>query len=470
MHADVATKHNVNLGAFDKLHRKHICRKLHLRSMQVAAIRPCTSLQAGMMSQLLHSGGSSYLYHSTFQLKEDVDLEDLRDAWDVVLEKYEMLRTGFTTVEDLQHPFAMITYRARAVDSPVRLLSEANVDARVLRHQAGSEIVSRPHNLPWRVALWESNGAKLMDLSIFHGIYDATSLRLMLSDVIRTYQGNLPLALPTSIDKALIKIMQGNLSRDPDIEDYWKSSADQLSVSRFPELSPLRSSHQKLRTCRQDSSRSLSELSSQCRQAHVTMQAASLAAWARVLSAYLGESIVTVGTVLSGRTENATEDAPFPCVATVPVSINTSQDDAQLLQSLMHITARSQSSQFVPLADIQRWVGHDRDALFDTLFAYQKQEPSDAGVHAPWIVVDEDVSLNVMYLIPAHFDQLLTRTSIPCPSKSNQDVMMCSIFASHSVPIDYRLHRLHEYCLKWMMLFKISWYPQTSIGLDPCGR
>jgi hypothetical protein len=118
-----------------------------------------------------------------------------------------------------------------------------------------------------------------------------------------------------------------------------------------------------------------------------SIQAVGQAAWARILSAYLGEESVCFGVVLSGR--DAIPDADlvaFPCLITVPFGFTmTDKTNDALVQAAMRFNSSVRKHQLNRISDIQRWT--KRDVLFDTIFAYQKT--IDESAVPQWEVIEE---------------------------------------------------------------------------------
>src|SRR5439155_21907069 len=54
--------------------------------------------------------------------------------------------------------------------------------------------------------------------------------------------------------------------------------------------------------------------------------------------------------------------------------------------------ARLLEHQFTPLSSIQRWTVHPEGKIFDTLFAYQKIDTTNAPTDLPWEIVQEEAS------------------------------------------------------------------------------
>ncbi|KAK5001217.1 hypothetical protein LTR60_007439, partial [Cryomyces antarcticus] len=136
-----------------------------------------------------------------------------------------------------------------------------------------------------------------------------------------------------------------------------------------------------------------SKLEAGLRNANATLQAAGQAAWARILSSYTGELAVTFGVILSGRTTENAADVAFPCITTVPVGCQVDRSNKVLLDRMMESNLAIQRHQFTPLPKIQQWTGNPNEALFDTIFAYQKHT-SSKDVDFPWKVVEGEATVD----------------------------------------------------------------------------
>jgi hypothetical protein len=117
------------------------------------------------------------------------------------------------------------------------------------------------------------------------------------------------------------------------------------------------------------------------------VQAVGQAAWARILSGYLGEESVCFGVVLSGRDMTPEADrVAFPCLVTIPFGTTvTDKSNDELVQDAMLFNKSVRKHQFNRLRDIQRWT--NLDVLFDTIFAYQKT--SGSRLKSGWEVLEE---------------------------------------------------------------------------------
>lgn len=106
--------------------------------------------------------------------------------------------------------------------------------------------------------------------------------------------------------------------------------------------------------------------------------------------------------VFSGRIniEN-TELIPFPSIITLPICARVDGSNRELLNRLMRTHSSLLKHQFTPLSKIQRWIGLQDEALFDTLFVYQDASGPVTDDIEPWKVEEETATADVcsLYLV-----------------------------------------------------------------------
>lgn len=384
-----------DLEAFDHRYRQLVLNSANVPEEKVQSVRPCTPVQSGMLSQYLHSGGQQYFNHTFYAVGGDIVVDKLKHAWSQVLARHEMLRTGFVSTDDSQNPFTMVTYKEFEIDE--LLMDNPSIieqDAyKVCEQTASDSVKDNLHLPPWRWSLLTVDGSSCMQFSAHHAIFDAESLRMMMSD-LRSILRESDVPARQGIDNALSHILASSCDKQDGQRTFWSRKLQGAPVSRFPSLTPLRSSVNEPAIIDHVLKLRRSEIEACCQRLGVSMQSVGQAAWARLLSAYTGETHVTFGVVFSGRTASETSDSPFPCITTLPVLSNAAVSDDQLLQDLMAYNAGIQKYQFTPMTDIQRYAELPNEALFDSLFVYQRPL-SNAASEAPWEIVHEKASVEI---------------------------------------------------------------------------
>lgn len=374
----------VDFPSFEDRYKIQLCTSLKIPESSVAEILPCTPMQDGILSEFLQSSKGLYCNKITLKLLSKYSVADIRAAMSSVTKVHLMLRTGFAQTDDHQHPFTMLCYAASfaAADNLQSNLTEPQDWGRSIVGEIRNGL-QRP---PWRMLIYEREDQRYIDLVILHALYDAHSLQLILNDFSRALRGQ-SMSAESDIKIVLKEILQASHCHSKEQRSFWTSQAESLRIAHFPNMNPLQEYEQSFVTLSRQVSRSRAELEDACKEAEFTIQAAAQASWARLLSAYLGEDQVTFGVVFSGRSSVQAESACFPCVTTLPYSSPVSPRNRDILQSAMNYNSAVRMFQFVPLSRIQRWSGHSREALFDTILAYQRNTVK--SVDWPWLLAEE---------------------------------------------------------------------------------
>ena len=378
-----------DFDAFQSKHQAAVVKACGLEDLWIEAIRPCTPAQRGMLSQFLAKDGSVYMNYLRLTVPSNIDLEKLRLAWATVMERHAILRTGFTHVKDAFSAFIMVQYTPKAVKLPWSVTSDEGslqpVDEWLQNLQRVA--VDKLYLPPWELRLVKSNTDIHLDVGIFHGLFDAQSLQSIFDDVVAAYDG---LTLPKTIspDVVVDGILRSNNESSETGQKFWTELGKRANPCRFPNLTSLRCESAPPAVLTHSSAMPLSDIENGCRKANITIQAVGIASWMSILSAYTGENSVACGVVLSGRNFEEAERAVYPCINTVPFVCTVSQDRNELLDTVMALNSDIQQYQHMGLNDIQRLMGFSSEALFDSIFAYQKWQNHDEK-RTLWSVADE---------------------------------------------------------------------------------
>ncbi|KAF2658030.1 hypothetical protein K491DRAFT_593966 [Lophiostoma macrostomum CBS 122681] len=379
--------------AFDERHRIAILRQYDIEHAAVEALRPCTPLQQGMISQLVSKEGDIYLNHMQYRLSETVDLQRLKESWLIAMKKHRMLRTGFTHIQDGNTSFAMIHYMSTTLDLPWDDAADLPLSQPpgVWIEETKRKIRMALHDPPWRIRIEYDGRHANLDLLMFHALFDAQSLRTIFNDVFAVYHQSVgPRLAP--LDPVISTILSLSSSKRARSFEFWRSLVTNSSPSRFPNLAPLQYDPEAPAILSKTSTATLSELEAGCKSSNVTLQAAGLASWLSILSIYTGETSVTCGLVLSGRNFEAAQSAVFPCITTVPFTLSVDDEKTKVLQDIMALTANILQYQFTPLKEIQKLTGYPNEPLFDTIFAFQKMS-QEAETQDLWTLVREEATI-----------------------------------------------------------------------------
>ncbi|KAK1967425.1 amino acid adenylation domain-containing protein [Colletotrichum sublineola] len=354
-------------------------------------VLPCSPLQCAMLNDFIQSEGKDYLNYMSFALKDTISLDQIRGAWKTLLQHHEILRTGFVPTQHRDAPFAMVQYYAMECQLPLTICDDAADQFNVAKWKLDTahNVLHSLHRPAWALAL-ECGSSITMHIVMHHALYDAYSLQLILKDLSLCLSGNAMLNHP-SIERAVSPILQASVKPEHS-QSFWEQKASEVVVNRFPTLTPLTEKSPELLSERKVSGTTFPALTENAKKVGISIQAILEAAWTRVLSAYLGEEDVVFGVVLSGRMNEDTENAVFPCINTVPVISHNKSSNLELLHQLLGYNNQLVKHQGVPLAQIQRWLGHPNTRLFDTLLVYQRMP--ERNLDFPWQILSDEGNLD----------------------------------------------------------------------------
>ncbi|KAI1933801.1 hypothetical protein LOZ66_006309 [Ophidiomyces ophidiicola] len=426
----------LSFKSFECRHWDVICHTLGDLADEIEYVRPCTTVQAGMLALFINSEGDLYFNHMCLESTHPMDEGLLKTAWKTTVERNEMLRTGFCHVNDEHSPFAMITYRCGTFklpwnDLPCEDLDDMSEQAPVPK---SSDYLNQLFRPAWYLTVKTLSDRTILRFSALHALYDAHSLNIILSEVSQLYNGA-KLPRPPAISPILEKILYRSSTEEKETENIWEDMCKDMPVTKFPDLNPIRTDKLEVRVLSQPCSKPLSSIVQACSQKEITLQAASQVAWARLLASYLGEYDITYGIVLSGRTISTdAHDIVFPCLTTVPSCYKIWGSNMELVQRTMQMNALLIKGQYVPLAKIQR-MANAETTVFDTLFVYQKFM-STADRKQSWNIVEED----------AVTDYPISIEIVPTLDK----LQFCVTFKSNILPVGQAQLLLDQ--LDWLLV------------------
>jgi hypothetical protein len=372
--------------------------------LPIESIRPCTPLQAGLITQLLQSTGL-YINYMSVDLSEWRDSATINRIMNNWIARNPILRSAFIPLDQSNPDFVMITYKSsKATLWSVKAENQTHLQLMSdWRRAATSEILETTYFPPWRALLECQEGRIRMHLLIFHALFDAHSLHILLGDLAELLEPTISFR-PSPVsgyDPIIAEILAASQCPNdentlPEHGEFWKKHLSEISVTKFPNMCPLHEISQSA-TIKLQSSRSLGHLECSLRENGVSLQAVAQAAWAQVLSAYTGEQNVVFGVVLSGRDIlPQAGDVAFPCITTVPCAARITEDGRRLVDDMMSYNSQIRRYQFCQRKDISRWAGLPNEALFDTILAIQRFAGPDTASRN-WSIVEEIASDEVNY-------------------------------------------------------------------------
>jgi amino acid adenylation domain-containing protein len=384
------TEQPYDFGAFQEMALPQLDSRVRQTSATLS-LYPCTPVQCAMVASFVGSNGQNYLNLLSFEIDSAVDASSVVHAWSTVAKQHPLLRTGFAPVRHAHCSFAMVQHATVLLSDLISIKHDATAfNLMDWKKGEATNILQHLYNPAWRVAVVQNDKVSEMHLLIHHSLYDANSLNDLLSSVKNVLDGGNIVAVP-DIEPGLSTMMQESNTKQEEGIQFWQRQAHNVVVNSFPVMTPLREKTKSIRGSELISCLSFTALNDTTRTLGVSIQAAIQASWCRILASYLGESSVSFGVTLSGRTDESTLKTPLPCLVTLPVIGRNYTSNREQLRQMMQYATQMHKYRHLPLEVIQKALGHPGSSIFDTLIAYQKVKRKAENNH--WAQTRDDATV-----------------------------------------------------------------------------
>ncbi|KAH8200625.1 hypothetical protein TruAng_005222 [Truncatella angustata] len=399
------------------------CRKFEVTQADIEYIAPCTSLQEGMLTRAL-STEERAAYFNCFQLQllPNISTDRLKEAWEYVVRANAVLRTGFLQTTD---GYVQVAFRNPLLRWKEFRLEQDEVRKHLdQRYQEWKRSNESLFSTPLEMDCIQVGDRHTLIFRIFHGIYDARSLDLILQQIKAFYDGVVLPAGPSFMDV----LPHGPLCDYSSTKSFWQDIFSNFSFRPVGVLKsePLRNDAISTRSF------DIRALEGRRIEEGVTQQTMFQAAWLSVLRQSLG-FWPSIGVLVSGRSMllDGIENTIGPLFNTLPFRIkNTAINNwHSLLQEIHHFNAMTTSFAHVPLRQVQKWCSNGQP-LVDNLFSFahedegtmDKYSPLWTDIHSTSIadypiafegIATKDYHLNVTIVAKSHiFDEVALNATL----------------------------------------------------------
>lgn len=394
----------------EKLFDEEYVHQIHLEFSKaghnVHSMIPCTPLQEAMLSRTVAQNDKAYCNHLLFEVSGDLQL--LKNTWDKMVRRHEILRTCFAATANAKFAYAQVILQSMALPWSCVRTNTDEMDIEIHRQKSrfilnlAQDISIAPYSI---VAFEEAHtGRKMLLFSIHHALHDGEAMSQLLKEVERCYAGEDQSQL-TQFRQFVEYMLSSNQEES---EQFWHQYLNGLSpqlicsalkLSSDAEVSRYQEHKINLEISLQDFEKMSKNLS-------VTALNIFHAAWSRMLSAYTHSSDVCFGNVFSGRTIplDGVESIIGPCFNTLPVRIRIPPTalNVDVVKLAHQANVDILPHQLSSLRQIQKRTTHDGQSLFDTLFLLQS--PSRELDSSLWKLVQEEGDMDfplVVEIIPS---------------------------------------------------------------------
>lgn len=336
---------------------------------EVENIIPCSPIQTAMLSVTAQSK-DHYFNQIELDFGSKISVANVKDSIRTVTLTNEILRSGFIESNQPNNPYAQVTWKTFSSD----------------RFHEGLKHGSLNLLYPFHVDLRQVDGRCKATFHIHHALYDGWSWDHVYNDLNNSLAGKVLESRPSY---RLFTGFHMN-SITPDDKEaatgYWRNHLGGVKPSHFPNLQNTTNVSAKYGVMDRFLNMTMHDIDASVKKLRTSRQTIFQAAFAYLLSSYIGDSDVIFGSVFSGRTVpvDGIEDIVGPCVTTVPlrVDIRKVQSAGDLIGLFNNLNRKSLKHGFLPLNQIKKVSGVDPSTLlFDSLFVWQesfKREESDS--------------------------------------------------------------------------------------------
>ncbi|MGE3491550.1 MAG: amino acid adenylation domain-containing protein [Vicinamibacterales bacterium] len=321
----------------------------------------------------LEPGNAAYNMAGAIRLRGALDVAALRAAFAGVVDRQELLRTVFPTIDGRG-------YAALAAQRPeLHEITAADVDAFLVEEQA------RPFNLAEgpliRASLVRvSPGEAVLAVTMHHIISDGWSIEVFLDELCRFYtaqaDGTAPALAPLAVQYMDFAAWQRSRFASGRLEPqlaYWRSAlAGAPALLELPTDRPRpdAQSYQGAALMRALDPSLTALVSQRAREAGVTPFMTLLAAFGAVLSRWSGQHDMVIGFPAAGRSRSELEPLIGMFVNTVPIRLQIPDGSsfASLLAQVKSRTVDALTHQDVPFEKLVDELGVERSLAWSPLF------------------------------------------------------------------------------------------------------
>ncbi|QDC03898.1 amino acid adenylation domain-containing protein [Pseudomonas sp. SWI7] len=365
--------------------------RLPVPAEAVEDLYPLSPMQQGILFHTLEAAQQGLYVSQTSVQVQGLDNARFLAAWQHMVDRHEILRTGFWTESHLNEPLQWVAKRAelrvRELDWRGRPVSAADLQGLAEQDYArGFDLLQPPLMGLTLVRLDE--GRQQLIWSSHHILMDGWSHSRLLGEVFAVYGGQ---ALPGKHGSYRDYIAWLAAQPQAQMEHFWK---DKLAGLEGPTL--LATGLHPAPVAEADGYDALylnwdaaqtRQLRDQAQRLRVTPNTLIQAAWLLLLQRYTGQARVCFGATVAGRPANlpGAEDMLGLFINTLPIiqAPLPEQPVGQWLQALQDYNVQVRDYEHVSLADVQRWSGQSGQALFDSIVVFENypldERLQDAG-------------------------------------------------------------------------------------------
>ncbi|KAL3447165.1 hypothetical protein BJX65DRAFT_308229 [Aspergillus insuetus] len=353
-------------------------RKCQTEQSEIESIYPCAPIQLGMwLSQLKHPDMYwSQIRWAVFPSRESpvpVDVEQVRTAWQQVVNRHPILRTTFVNgVGGYRDPLQVVLATVVAdVSFVTGDAATTDLDKETKTYLGSSSTPAhhlRLHSCP--------DGSVSCLLTIHHTLMDGATSRIILTDFRDAYNGILDDTRGTPYGSYVEYLLSNSLDKS---RSYWTDYLKGVHPCILPSLASLNQNEQPFGLSSEKFSfGSAHNMLAFCQQQGLTISSVLRVAWGLTLRSYTGLDTVCFGYLTSGRDiplqGASTIAGPLINLLTCRISLGSDMPIMSVLEDSQADHGRSIEHQHWPTAEVMHSLGLSGQPLFNTAMSLQQTE------------------------------------------------------------------------------------------------
>ncbi|MEO9061203.1 MAG: amino acid adenylation domain-containing protein, partial [Nitrosospira sp.] len=350
---------------------------------EIEDIYPLAPIQEGMLFHTLESPGTGLYVTQLNVAVEGLEPERLAEAWQAMIARHPVLRTGFLWQAGLARPLQIVY---RQADTPVVQLDWRGMDGVESRIAAyADEDLKHEFNFLTppvaRLSLIRlSEDRYQLIWTKHHILLDGWGDSLLISDWLRAYAGETLPAPGPGYGHYVRWLAQQDAEAT---QAFWKAElkrvegptllSNALHTAGRADNPGKRTGYTQIYT--HLSIEETSDLKVFVQRERVTLNTLVQAAWGQLLQRYTGRDDVIFGVTVAGRSPNLpkSDEILGLFINTIPVPVERRSDltVSEYLAMLQTLNARLREHEHTSLADVQRWAGSPGQPLFDSIVVFE---------------------------------------------------------------------------------------------------
>ena len=346
---------------------------------QLEDIYPLSPMQQGMLFYTLEANDAALYLNQMAVSVQGLDVARFIAAWNAVIERHEILRSGFWSASSLAEPLQLVykhasiavqqlDWQGREVQ-PQQLQQQVDLDA-----AQGFDLLAAPL---MRLTLVQLDAqTHYLIWTSHHILMDGWSSSRLLGEVLEHYSGQ-PLAPKHGRYRDYIAWLKAQSQQT--LEHFWRaqlqdfSGPTMLASSIAPAPTAGLEGHEAL-YLKWDKEQTR-QLRDQAQRLRITPNTLIQATWLLLLQRFTGQATVCFGATVAGRPASLAhaDEMLGLFINTLPIiqTPDPRQTVADWLAQLQSCNLGIRDHEHASLADIQRWSGNSGQALFDSIIVFE---------------------------------------------------------------------------------------------------